>query len=111
MSKKRSLLDSLLATLDNNHALDVTVIDVREQTSVTDYMVICNGRSSRQVKSIAELTTEGMKALGYPRFGQKDNTNADWILLDFGDVVVHVMQPQIRAFYNLEGLWQHTSES
>lgn len=107
MAEQQSSLEQLLQALDEIHAIDVLVIDVRDQTSITDYMIICNGRSSRHVKAIAELVLEKMKASGLPALSQTGLENGEWALIDFGDFVLHVMQPDCRAFYNLEGLWQH----
>lgn len=107
MPEKNPLLDRLLKVLDDIHAIDVKVIDVCMQTTVTDFMVICSGRSSRHVKAIAEHTLEQMKAAGVSALGSNGFESGDWALIDFGDAVVHVMQPESRAFYNLEGLWQN----
>jgi ribosome-associated protein len=106
MPKQQSFLKPLLKSLDEIHAINVIVIDVKEQTSITDYMIICSGRSSRHVKAIAELVVEQMKAAGFSLLSQTGVENGEWVLLDFGDFVLHVMQPDSRAFYNLEGLWQ-----
>ncbi|WP_028387833.1 ribosome silencing factor [Legionella fairfieldensis] len=102
-------LKELLKSLDDNQAIDVQVIDVKDQTSVTDYMIIGSGRSSRQVKAIAEHVIEHMKTLGLAALSQTGLESGEWALIDFGDFVLHVMQPDSRAFYNLEGLWQHDS--
>ncbi|KTD18495.1 putative Iojap-related protein [Legionella lansingensis] len=106
MSEQPALLKQLVKSLDDNHAIDVIVIDVIKQTSVTDYMIICSGRSSRHVKAIAELTIEKMKTLGMIPLSQSGLETGEWVLVDFGDFVLHVMQADVRAFYNLEGLWQ-----
>lgn len=105
MSEK-NFLQKLNKSLEDAHASDITVIEVSEQTSVTDYMIVCSGRSSRHVKAIAEQVMEQMKASGLPAIGSTGLDSGDWALIDFGDYVVHVMQPESRAFYNLEGLWQ-----
>jgi ribosome-associated protein len=106
MPAKNPLLETLLRALDDMQAIDVKVIDVREQTTVTDYMIVCSGRSSRHVKAIAEQLLEQMKAAGLPALGKNGLDSGDWALIDFADFVVHVMQPDSREFYNLEGLWQ-----
>lgn len=103
---EQTALDTLLAALDDIQATDIVVIDVKDQTSITDYMIVCNGRSSRHVRSIAEQSMEKMKAAGFPTLSSTGLDSGDWALIDFGDFVVHVMQPDSRAFYNLEGLWQ-----
>ncbi len=99
-------LDALVHSLDENHAIDITVIDVRHLTTVTDYMIICSGRSSRQVRAIAQNVMAEMKAAGLPPIGNHGLDEGEWALVDFADFVVHVMQPATRAFYNIEGLWQ-----
>lgn len=104
------LLKQLLQFLEDIHAIDITVIDVREQTTITDFMVICSGRSSRHVKAIAEHIIEHMKASGMPALSSNGLDSGDWALIDFGDFVVHVMQPESRAFYHLEALWGHSPQ-
>lgn len=109
MSDQKTMLDTLLKALEDLQAIDVTVIDVRGQTTVTDYMIICSGRSSRHVKAIADSAIEQMKHAGMPSLSQNGLETGDWALVDFGDFVLHVMQPDSRAFYNIEGLWQHNN--
>lgn len=107
MSEQSLLLEQLIKALDDNQAIDIVSINVTKQTSVTDYMIICSGRSSRHVKAIAGLVIEKMKTKGLPPLSQNGLETGDWVLVDFGDFVLHVMQADIRAFYNLEGLWQN----
>lgn len=106
MPEHNPQLDTLLRSLDDNHALDITVIDVREHTTVTDYMIICSGRSSRQVRAIAENVTLDMKQHHLLAIGRHGVDEGEWALIDFADFVVHIMQPATRDFYNLEGLWK-----
>lgn len=103
-------LKKLLALLDDNQAIEVITLDVREQTTVTDFMIIASGRSSRHVKAIATKTMEDMKKIGFPSLGEHGLENSEWVLIDFGDYVLHVMQPDIRSFYNIEGLWQESAK-
>ena len=112
MSKQTQpkILKDILHVLDENQSVDVIAIHVEPHTTVTDYMVVCSGRSSRHVKAIAENTIEDMKSKGFRLIGESGLQTAEWILLDFGDVVVHVMQPSVRAFYHLEGLWTSPSK-
>ena len=107
MPDKNPLLKTLVHALEEIQAIDVTVIDVSQHTTITDFMIICTGRSSRHVKAIAEHIMEHLKAAGLAAIGNSGLTGGDWALVDFGDFVVHVMQPDSRAFYNLEGLWQN----
>jgi ribosome-associated protein len=106
MQSKDPMLDKLLHTLSDMQAIDVKVIDVRGQTSITDHMIICSGRASRHVKAIADQVLMNMKAVGMPALNHNGVASSDWALLDFGDYIVHIMQPECRAFYNLEELWQ-----
>lgn len=107
MYDKNPLLNSLLQSLDDIQAIDVKVLEVSELTTVTDFMVVCSGRSSRHIKAIAQHVMEEMKAKGSPALSDNGLDSGDWVLIDFGDIVLHVMQPESRAFYNLEGLWQN----
>ncbi|CEK10834.1 ribosome silencing factor [Legionella hackeliae] len=111
MSEQPLLLKKLVKALDDNQAIDIVTINVTQQTSVTDYMVICSGRSSRHVKAIAELVIEKMKAEGLKALSQNGLETGEWVLVDFGDFVLHVMLADIRSFYNLEGLWQNPSNN
>lgn len=99
------LLDRVLASLDDDKAEDVVAIDLRGRSSVADHMVICSGRSSRQVGAIAEKLVDRMKT----EFGRtckiEGKDQGDWVLIDAGDVVVHVFRPEVRDFYQLEKMW------
>ena len=110
MQDKNPLLSTLIKILDDIHAIDVTVIDVSKHTTITDYMIVCSGRSSRHVKAIAEYTMEHMKAAGVPAMNHTGLEGGDWALVDFGNFIVHVMQPETRALYNLESLWHERAE-
>jgi len=105
------LLDKILATLTDNKAEDIVQIDLRGKSAIGDYMVICSGRSSRQVSSIAEKVVEALKQdLG--RLSKIEGKEAgDWVLIDTGDVIVHVFRPEVREFYQLEKMWQPTGEA
>ena len=106
MHDKDALLKKLLQSLEDIQAIDTVTIDVSQQTTITDYMIICSGRASRHVKAIAGYIVEQMKAAGLPILSNNGLDSGDWALVDFGDYIVHVMQPESRAFYNLEGLWK-----
>lgn len=107
---KNPLLSTLLQILDDIQAIDVTTIDVSKHTSITDYMIVCSGRSSRHVKAVAAYAMEHMKEAGVPPMHHTGLEGGDWALVDFGDFIVHVMQPETRALYNLESLWQERTE-
>ena len=91
--------------LDDLKALEPVTLDVRELSSVTDYLLVASGTSSRHVKSLAENVLMKAKASGVRPLGVEGERTGDWVLVDFGVVVVHVMQPATRSFYDLERLW------
>ena len=98
-----------LQALDDLKGNDITVMDVRDMTSVTDVMIVASGTSARHVKSLADAVALACKKAGVPPLGVEGE--GEWALVDLGDVVVHVMQPRIREFYALEKLWTVTEES
>ncbi|MDF1758204.1 MAG: ribosome silencing factor [Legionellaceae bacterium] len=106
MPNRPSELSTLIKALEDIQATDIVVLDVREQTTITDFMIVCSGRASRHVKAIADNIIPLMKANGLPVVHLSGVESGEWILVDLGDFVLHVMQPQCREFYNLEGLWQ-----
>lgn len=99
------LLKIVVDAIDDMKGVDLLVIDVRDMTSITDRMVIASGTSTRHVKSIAETVALKAKQGGFPALGVEGAQAAEWVLIDLGDVVVHVMTPAIREFYALEKLW------
>lgn len=109
MSHQNELLPTLLKSLDDAHALDIKVINVSKQTTITDYMIICTGRSSRHVKAIANQVMEQMKNHGLPVLHYSGLENGEWALIDLGDFIVHTMLADTRDFYNLESLWQENA--
>jgi ribosome-associated protein len=106
MPNQNPMLSTLLHALEEMQAIDVKVIDVRKQTTITDYMIIASGRASRHVKAIAQKVMEHMKIADLPQLHCTGLEAGDWVLIDFGDLIVHIMQPESRHFYNLEGLWE-----
>jgi ribosome-associated protein len=99
------LLEIVSVALEDLKGVDVKVIDVRELTSITDRMVIVSGTSTRHVKALADNVALQAKQNGFPALGVEGGQSAEWVLIDLGDVVVHVMLPEIRDFYALEKLW------
>ena len=95
----------VLAALDDLKARDVREIDVRDKSSVTDLLVVASGTSSRHVKSIADEVVQKAKKAGLPPIGVEGQREGEWVLVDLGDIVVHVMLPRTREFYGLERLW------
>ena len=99
------LLAQVRTAAEELKARDVTEIDVRDKTSITDYMVIASGTSTRHVKSIADEVVKYAKKLDVQPLGVEGEREAEWVLVDLGDVVVHIMLPRVREFYALERLW------
>lgn len=91
--------------LEDLKGRDIVTIDVRGLTSVTDYMVFCSGTSNRHVKSLADNVEIEAKKRGAHLLGTEGQQEGEWVLVDFGDVIVHVMLPETRAFYDLERMW------
>ena len=101
----QALKDIVISALEDIKASDITSIDVRELTGMMDTMVVASGNSNRQVKSLANSVVVSAKEAGYKPIGIEGDDKAEWILVDFGDVIVHIMLPTTREFYDLERLW------
>jgi len=103
--KFEALRQLILTAIDDMKGEDVLELDVTGKTSVTDRMIIVSGTSSRHVKSIASNVAVEAKKAGNKPLGMEGGDQGEWVLVDLGDIVVHVMQPQVRQFYDLEKLW------
>ena len=95
----------ILARLDDMKAEDTVTIDLTGKTSIADAMVVTSGRSNRHVTSIADSAVEGLHKAGLKGIRVEGKKNGDWVLIDAGDVIVHVFRPEVRAFYDLEKMW------
>lgn len=100
-----SLLKVVLDTLDAAKAEDIVVIDLRGKTSIGDHMVLASGRSQRHVGAVADQLVKKLKDEGHGRARIEGMPHCDWVLIDAGDVIVHVFRPEVREFYNLEKMW------
>ena len=111
MATSEDYLASILKSLTDDKAEDIVQIDLRGKTEIGDYMVICSGRSTRQVASISEKLAQMIKdTFGHtPKVEGKDI--GDWVLIDTGDVIVHVFRPEVREFYQLEKMWMDSGEA
>ncbi|MEC9205914.1 MAG: ribosome silencing factor [Pseudomonadota bacterium] len=105
------LKKSVITILEDNKAEDIISIDVKNKTSVTDNIIIVSGRSLRHVKSIADNLIKELKREKIKPIGIEGYTKSEWILLDYGDLLIHVMHPEKRSFYSLEKLWDENLEA
>ena len=103
------LHDLVLAQLDDDQAMEIVSIPLEGKSSVADYMVVASGRSTRQVASMAQKLAEKVKQSGFGPARVEGLPAADWVLIDAGDVVVHLFRPEVRSFYNLERMWSFES--
>ncbi|WP_174239074.1 ribosome silencing factor [Roseobacter cerasinus] len=101
-----TLLATILSSLSDDKAEDIVQIDLRGKTEIGDYMVICSGRSSRQVTAISEKLAQTVKDTFGRTSKVEGKDTGDWVLIDTGDVIVHVFRPEVREFYQLEKMWQ-----
>ncbi len=99
------ILAAILKSLDDNKAEELVQIDLRGKTAMGDYMVICSGRSSRQVAALAEKLVDDLKQEYGVASKIEGKDTGDWVLIDTGDVIVHVFRPEVREFYQLEKMW------
>lgn len=100
-----AMKQAIVAALEDIKAKDIAVLDVKHLTSMTDCMIIASGDSNRQTRALSNNVVVKLKELGAEVIGVEGEEGGEWVLVDFGQVVVHVMQPTIRAYYNLEQLW------
>ncbi len=98
-------LDLYIDAVLGKKAYDVVALDVRELTSIADLFIICNGRSSRQVTAIADFIQDELKTHGIRPLSTEGEKEGQWVLLDYGHIVIHVFYESVRRFYDLEGLW------
>lgn len=110
MDTSEKLLSLVIDALEDMKAVDIKSLDVRDKTSITDVMVICSGTSSRHVNSLADNVVHKSKEAGIAPLGVEGDKGAEWVLVDLGDVVVHIMTPAMREFYQLERLWSVEDE-
>ncbi|WP_257111706.1 ribosome silencing factor [Pseudomonas ficuserectae] len=107
------VINVAIAALEEVKGADILTIDVRDKTSIADYMLICTGTSNRQLNALVDNVRDKVKAAGLKSLSEegKGDSDSDWVLLDLGDVIVHVMTAAARQFYDLERLWQGAEQS
>jgi ribosome-associated protein len=105
LAQSRELLALVQASLDDDKAEEVAVIELAGKSDIADFMVVASGRSSRQVGAMAHHLREKLKGAGVTGISVEGAARADWVLIDGGDIIVHLFRPEVRAFYNLEKMW------
>ncbi|MEL6475047.1 MAG: ribosome silencing factor [Pseudomonadota bacterium] len=101
----QAMADAVLNSLEEDKAEDLVVIDLEGKSSIADHMIIASGRSARHVSALADHVVRRLKEMGTGRARVEGLPNADWVLIDTGDIVVHLFRPEVRSFYNLERIW------
>ncbi|ODT81549.1 MAG: ribosome silencing factor [Pelagibacterium sp. SCN 64-44] len=103
---QRSLIDVILTCLDDAKAEDIVSVDITGKSSLADHMVVASGRSQRHVGAVADQMLKALRDAGYDKPRIEGLPHCDWVLVDAGDVIVHVFRPEVREFYNIEKMWQ-----
>jgi ribosome-associated protein len=105
LASKATMAEVLIDALEDAKAEDIVTLDLTGKTAIADAMIVATGRSNRHVGAIADQVTEKLKASGFRNLQVEGLELCDWVLIDAGDVIVHVFRPEVRAFYNLEKMW------
>ena len=101
----KKLLDIILTSLNDGKAIDIDLFDVKKITSMSDYILIASGNSSRQVNALADKLIQTVKENKFETLGVEGKAEGEWVLVDLGDIIVHIMHPNSREYYQLEKLW------
>jgi ribosome-associated protein len=104
-SPTQAVLSLANQILEDGKAEDIVTIDLREKSDIADYLVIATGRSQRQIAALAQHLLDGMKAAGHGKLAAEGMRHGEWVLVDAGDVVIHLFRPETRTYYNLEKMW------
>jgi ribosome-associated protein len=107
--ESRDLANLILDVLDEHSAQDIIEIDIRGKSSISDYMIVTSGRSNRHVGALSDYLLKSLKNIGKKNIGIEGLKSCDWVLIDVGDVIVHLFRPEVRAFYNIEKIWSMPS--
>lgn len=97
--------DAVLSCLEDAKAEDIVAIDITDKSSLSDYMIVASGRSHRHVGAVADQLSQTLKELGHDKPRIEGLPHCDWVLVDAGDVIVHIFRPEVREFYNIEKMW------
>lgn len=109
-NESRVLKDIIVAAIEDAKGNDVTVIKVSHLTQVTDYMIVVSGTSNRHIQTIAETAFKTAQEKGFDKVGTEGLGESEWVVVDFADVVLHIMSPAAREHYNIEGLWDMSED-
>jgi len=101
----RAELDLVLRSLDDSKAEDIVAIPLEGKSTIADHMIVASGRSDRHVGAVSERLLSDIKNAGYGKARVEGLDHCDWVLIDFGDVIIHIFRPEVRSFYNLEKMW------
>ncbi|ODT67756.1 MAG: ribosome silencing factor [Pelagibacterium sp. SCN 63-23] len=105
-ASQKPLIDLILDTLDDAKAEEIVAVDITGKSSLADHMVVASGRSHRHVAAVADQVITALRENGHGKPRVEGMTHADWVLVDAGDVILHVFRPEVREFYNIEKMWQ-----
>ena len=105
MTSISNIKKNVLSALEDIKAFDVISIDIRKQSSIADYIIIASANSSRQAKALADNVKDRMQKINIPLIGIEGGSGSEWVLVDLGDIIIHIMTPSSRLHYNLEELW------
>jgi len=106
ISKNSDLVSKIKKILDDNKATNIVIIDLKDKSSIADYMVVASGTSSRHIQAVSEITAQSLKKLGIKNCTIEGRESDDWKLIDAIEVVIHIFHPEKRALYNLEKMWE-----
>ena len=105
MNSISNIKKNVLSALEDIKAFDIVAIDIRKQVSIADYIIIASASSTRQAKALAENIRDEMQKINIPLIGIEGGSGSEWVLVDLGDIIIHIMTPTTRVHYNLEELW------
>ena len=105
MTSISNIKKNVLSALEDIKAFDIVSIDIRKQASIADYIIIASANSSRQAKALADNIKDRMQKINIPLIGIEGGSGSEWVLVDLGDIIVHIMTPTSRVYFNLEELW------
>jgi ribosome-associated protein len=106
VNPERPMIDVILECLDDAKAEDIVAVDITGKSSLADHMVVASGRSHRHVGAVADQLINALREAGYGKPRVEGLPHCDWVLVDTGDVIVHIFRPEVRDFYNIEKMWQ-----